>query len=263
MSASTPGVATAPLAGAGGIQALGAAGGGARPPPGRRARCRSRPRRPKGGGARRRREGREGGPPALSRRPTRRLGDLLKVSPVGIIGMGFGQKIHGPGFFHPDRFEVAAVAGARPASAVALAGDGRTRRRRPAGARRRDGCPSRLDRDGAAPVRAGGARGDRGTPCPPRDADGARRRRGRADRGGGAVRRCRRGDRLRVGLPAGAPFGVRGAPPGHARAPRGSRHDPQRRAGEAGRRGRELALLRAETGGGYLGAVASHAIDTL
>jgi predicted dehydrogenase len=46
---------------------------------------------------------------------------VLKTYRVGIVGMGFGQKVHAPGFFAHDRFEIVAVAGARPGSADALA----------------------------------------------------------------------------------------------------------------------------------------------
>ena len=45
----------------------------------------------------------------------------MKTYRVGIVGMGFGQKVHAPGFFAHDRFELVAVAGARPHSADALA----------------------------------------------------------------------------------------------------------------------------------------------
>jgi predicted dehydrogenase len=45
----------------------------------------------------------------------------MKVYRVGIVGMGFGQKVHAPGFFAHERFEIAAVAGARAHSADALA----------------------------------------------------------------------------------------------------------------------------------------------
>jgi predicted dehydrogenase len=46
---------------------------------------------------------------------------VVKVYRVGIVGMGFGQKVHAPGFFGHERFELVAVAGARPGSAEALA----------------------------------------------------------------------------------------------------------------------------------------------
>jgi predicted dehydrogenase len=45
----------------------------------------------------------------------------VKTYRVGIVGMGFGQKVHAPGIFHHGRFELVAVAGARPGSAAGLA----------------------------------------------------------------------------------------------------------------------------------------------
>jgi len=41
---------------------------------------------------------------------------------VGIVGMGFGHKVHAPAFHAHDRFELVAVAGARPGTAARVAG---------------------------------------------------------------------------------------------------------------------------------------------
>lgn len=45
----------------------------------------------------------------------------MKTYRVGVVGMGFGRRVHAPGFFGHPRFELVAVAGARPGTADALA----------------------------------------------------------------------------------------------------------------------------------------------
>lgn len=49
------------------------------------------------------------------------MGDSLPVYRVGVVGMGFGAQVHVPGFVHHPRFRLEAVAGLRPGSAAEVA----------------------------------------------------------------------------------------------------------------------------------------------